>query len=349
MSNESLTEVGWNDDVARRWALAEPPESSRPGRVTTVDRRGVQAMTAKGLVRARMARRAQRPDGVGRLPATGDWVAVLTDDGDRHHVVTVLDRVSSLSRRDPAERAVEQVLVANITAVFLVHGLDTPVNPRRLERALALTHESGATPVIVLTKSDLASPHEITAALDECGRSAPGVTVVVLSSQTGSGVGALLPHLGPGASVALLGPSGAGKSSLVNHLLGEQVLATSSVREGDLRGRHTTTSRHLLPLPHGGVIVDTPGIRSIGMWNSAAGVIATFPEVEAAAAACRFTDCRHDTEPGCAVSAAVESDQISADRLDAYRSLISEIEATDQEREAQRWRRGESGPSRRRR
>ena len=335
-----MSHVGWNDSVAQRWDDLDAPDDARPARATKVDRRGVQAITEDGLLRAKMRRDAERPDGMGSLPATGDWLAITSADG-RHQVVGVLERTSVLSRRDPAERVAEQVLAANVTSVFLVLGLDGDINPRRIERGLVLAHEASATPVVVLTKTDLVEPDALSEIIGEVESVAKEVDIVALSSVTGDGVDGLAPHLGPGSSVALLGASGAGKSALVNRLLGAEIQHTGEVRASDGKGRHTTTSRHLLPLPSGGVIVDTPGVRGLGMWEASDGIAATFPDLVTIAGDCRFADCQHDSEPGCAVRAAMASGELDRHRVAAYAKLNAELAETERRTEEQRRRRGE--------
>lgn len=348
----ALATMGWGPRVREKWDALDDIAEARPARATKVDRRGVQAMTSGGLVRARMSRSAIRPPGMTGLPATGDWLALTTDDGGRHSVVAVLERDSVLSRRDPAERAVEQVLAANITAVFLVLALDGAINQRKIERGLVLAHEADATPVVVLTKTDLVSSELVSEATEAAQEVAHGVEVVALSSVSGEGVDRLLPHLGPGCSVALLGASGAGKSTLVNRLLGHEIQETAEVRGTDGKGRHTTTSRHLLPVPAGGVIVDTPGVRALGMWEASEGVSATFPDIVETAAGCRFNDCQHAREPGCAVNAALATGELDPSRLASYKKLQQEIADTTALSTDQKRRRGEGSrprPGRRRR
>jgi ribosome biogenesis GTPase len=237
--------------------------------------------------------------------------------------VAVLDRTSLLTRVD-AEGEASQQLAANVDLVLLVCGLDRPVKPGRIQRAATLAWDAGATPVVVLTKAAL-SPDaaEIAAAVEE---ESPGLDVLVTSAKEGIGLEPVR-ALARGRTVTMLGESGAGKSSLLNALSGEERAATQAVRRGDAKGRHTTTTRELYPLPSGGVLIDSPGIRAVGLWVDPEAVEATFGDVDELAAGCRFTDCCHDTEPDCAVRGAVDDGTLAPDRLDAWRALRREAQA----------------------
>jgi ribosome biogenesis GTPase len=236
----------------------------------------------------------------------------------------VLARRTLLARRAAGRPDAEQAIAANIDVVAIVHGLDRPFRDRRLHRALVLAWDSGATPVVVLTKADL-DPGAAARALD--AEVAFGVDALPVSARTGAGLDALAARARPDRTLVLVGESGAGKSTLVNALLGHEALATRAVRGGDHKGRHTTTARHLVPLPGGGALVDTPGVRELGMWGSDDGVRAAFADIAALAEGCRFADCRHDGEPGCAVAAAVADGSLDAGRLASHRDLMREMAA----------------------
>jgi ribosome biogenesis GTPase / thiamine phosphate phosphatase len=257
------------------------------------------------------------------LPAVGDWVAV--EDGPNAAAATVhavLERATAFSRKAAGEEAVEQVVAANVDVVFVVSAFGDDLNLRRLERYLAAGWESGARPVIILNKSDLAeSP---TAAVAEVEAVAFGVAVHAVCSLDGTGLDALAAYLGGGRTVALLGSSGVGKSSLLNRLLGWERQEVQALRS-DGRGRHTTTHRELVPLPGGGLVLDTPGMRELGLWAAEAGVDETFADVGELAAACRFADCAHETEPGCAIRAAIAEGRLAEARLESYRKLQREL------------------------
>jgi ribosome biogenesis GTPase len=263
------------------------------------------------------------------LPAVGDWVALepavegVTADA---RIVAVLPRRSAFVRHAPGDRSEAQVLAANVDTVFLVAALTRDLNPRRMERYLGAAWASGAAPVVVLNKADLCA--DIGSAVRRIEGVAPGVPVVAVSAVAGDGLDRLAPHLVAGRTVALLGSSGVGKSTLVNALLGEERQLVRSTREDDERGRHTTTSRELIPLPGGSLILDTPGMRSLALWDDE-GIERAFADIEALAAACRFDDCAHDREPACAVRSAIEAGELPGARLESQRKLERELHALE--------------------
>lgn len=320
-----LAEYGWDDRVAVLFADLDLP-AARPGRVARVDRGSCLVVTAGGVVRSSPFGGASRQAGLSELPATGDWVAVVEPDQEDPAVVAVLPRWSAISRKDADERVTaEQVLAANVDVVAVVCGLDRPVGQNRIERMLAVAWESGASPVVVLTKTDLAP--DVAAAVTEAEAAAGAVPVLATSTTSGAGMEELRSLLRPCRTLALLGPSGAGKSSIVNRLVGADLQSTGTVRDADARGRHTTTSRQLVPVPGGGVLLDTPGLRSLPLWDAEAGVAAAFDDVEALAEHCRFRDCVHEGEPGCAVRAAVADGALDARRLDSFAKLRRELDS----------------------
>jgi ribosome biogenesis GTPase len=259
----------------------------------------------------------------GSFPVVGDWVGVRPGDGQSSPVVEALvPRLTCFMRRDPGKASVAQVLAANIDVVFIVDGLDLGPNLRRIERELALAFESGAVPVVVLSKSDLADDPD--AAVAAVASIAPGVDVLVESAETGEGLDQLTAYTAGDRTVALIGPSGAGKSTLINRLVGGDLQSVGEVRAFDGKGRHTTVTRELIPLPGGGSLLDTPGLRSIAMWDDEEGVDTTFAEISDLAAGCRFDDCSHKSEPGCAVLEALEAGKLDAARYDAYIALRRE-------------------------
>ena len=286
------------------------------GRVVRVDRGEVDVLVEAGEVRAVSDSQRAQSD---TAPVTGDWVVIAADDEVGLHVAQVLPRRTAMVRRDPAEQVSDQVLVANIDRVAVVHGLDQAANDARIERFLVLAIDSGAEPLIVLTKNDLGEVSDDYAWLDSV---AP---VIATSAETGAGIDALRAAIGEGETLVLIGPSGVGKSTLVNAIVGEDVAETAEVREGDRRGRHTTTVRELIELPGGGVVIDTPGIRAIGLWAADIALDEVFADIAALAEGCRFRDCTHRQEPSCAVREAVEAGEIEAQRLARYQLLWQEL------------------------
>jgi ribosome biogenesis GTPase len=315
--------LGWNDRLERAF---EPHrnEGSIPARVVREDRGRYRVNDGEeGAAEVAGRFRHEAADRTA-FPAVGDWVAVRGGGGDgARTIVAVLPRTSVFLRHAVGEATEAQVVAANVDSVFVMTGLDLDFNPRRIERFVTAAWESGAQPVVVLNKADVAE--DLESRIAETEFAAPGVPVVAISALDASGLDALAPWLAPGASVALLGMSGVGKSTLVNALLGEDRQATSAVREWDSRGRHTTTSRELVPLPGGAILIDTPGMRVLQLWSDPSALDGTFPEIESLARECRFGDCRHEREPGCAVLAAEAAGALQSERLASWRKLQREL------------------------
>jgi ribosome biogenesis GTPase len=307
--------LGW--DAEWREALEQHDgEQAIPARVSRVDRGACTTLAADGTVRALVPSR-------DLTPAVGDWAAVTPATPQSDPVLrAILPRRTLFTRHAAGEETAEQVVAANIDNVFIVNALDQRDSPRRVERYLALAWQSGANPVVVLTKADLRDDLEV--AVAEIEAVTFGVPVHAVSAVDGRGLAELDTYHEHGETVALIGLSGAGKSTLINALIGEERMATAEVRD-DGRGRHTTTHRELIPLPGGGVLIDTPGMRSVGLWEADEGVEQTFADIEELAAECRFSDCTHTHEPGCAVLAAIAAGTLDAARLRSYEKLRAEL------------------------
>jgi len=321
----ALQEIGYSP----RWqALFEPfaREGLMPARMVRSDRGSSLIATPAGVLRAQLsAGLLKAARGSPDMPAVGDWVAVLAGgDLEVPLVEAVLERASAITRGDPGRVSEVQVLAANIDIVFVVHPIADPPNLRRIERELSLAWDSGAVPVVVLTKEDLSADPE--AALLAVESVALGVDVLVTNALSGDSVELLLAYITEQRTAVLVGPSGAGKSTLINALLGEQRQATREVRIGDGRGRHTTVARELIPMPRGGVLIDTPGLRALGLTGSEEGIATVFPDIQQVSESCRFRDCTHQDEPGCAVRLAVESGALPPERLASYHKLIREAQ-----------------------
>ncbi len=297
-----------------------------PARIIRSDRGSVLIVTSAGISRAKPSARLRKAaGGPADLPAVGDWVAVqAAGDLEISLIEAILERTSALTRGDPGSTTNIQVLAANIDTVFVVHPIAEPPNLRRIERELSLAWDSGADPVLVLTKADIsADPDAARAAAESV---APGTDVLVTNTLAGDSIRLLLPYISGHRTAVLVGPSGAGKSTLINALLGEQRQTTREVRVLDGRGRHTTVTRELFQMPGGGVLIDTPGLRALGLTGSEEGIASAFPDIEELSRSCRFRDCTHTSEPGCAVRSAVESGDLPTARLASYHKLMNEAQ-----------------------
>ena len=324
-----LTDLGWSDEWARKFA-PHAAEGLVPARVAIEFNYIYRLFAESGEVQAQHAGRMRHQAlAKEQLSAVGDWVALKPSPGEATGTIeAVLPRRSKFSRKVAGELTEEQIVAANIDTVFLVMGLDGDYNPRRLERYLLLAYESGATPVVVLNKADVAE--HLSEDMDEIRSLAVGIAVHAISAKLGSGVDVIERYLGRGKTGALLGSSGVGKSTLVNALLGEEMLKTREVRAHDSRGRHTTRHRHLIMLPEQrGLLIDTPGMRELQLWTQPETARETFDDIQTLATGCHFTDCRHREEPRCAVKQAVEDGQLAPERLQGYLKLEDEVQSLE--------------------
>jgi ribosome biogenesis GTPase / thiamine phosphate phosphatase len=327
-ASRALIALGWDAQFAQ--AFASFPRALSPARIVTQHRSEYLAAGAGGTIVATLSGRLRN---LGQIPVVGDWVALaLAEGAGRASIRGLVPRRTAFIRKAPGRETTPQVIAANIDVVCIVASADAPLNQRRLERYLALAWESGATPIVVLSKADACA--EITSVVANAQAFAPGIDVIPVSARTGAGVESLGRHLVAPRTVALIGPSGVGKSTLANALLHEDRMATGDV-SAEGRGRHTTTRRELVSLPTGALLMDTPGMRELGLWSEGDGVTTAFAEIDALASACRFADCRHDTEPGCAVRLAIDAGQLDAERLAHWRDLQRELAYEAQRLDAQ--------------
>lgn len=329
----SVFDLGYREPFVSAFSALQEPDL-QPARVCAAHRGAYSIWHADGVQSATVSGRLRHlATDAAELPAVGDWVAArhLAEPGKSPVIEAVLPRHSVLCRARPAELSAAQVIATNLDTVFIVSALNRDFNPRRLERYLALVWQSGAEPVVVLNKADLSTD----AASDRARAvdAAPGAAVVSLSCLTGDGLSQLDPYLTSGRTIALIGSSGVGKSTLVNALLGDARLSTGEIRADDDRGKHTTTRRELVALPSGALLIDTPGMREVGLWDAEEGLETAFGDVEVLAEGCRFRDCGHTDEPGCAVRSAVELGELSAPRYRSYLKLQRELAYLDRQRD----------------
>lgn len=320
-----LQALGWNDFFATNFTAAAT-EGAIPARIVVQQKTNYLVTTFQGDYRAAIAGKLRFVATTqADFPAVGDWVVFRPIPGEQiGTILAVLPRKSKFSRRTAGREEHEQVIAANIDVVFLVNALDPTFNLRRLERYLVLGTQSGAQPVIVLNKVDLCSSLE--EIIEEVRQIAGTVPIHGTNARMNEGTDKLLCYLAPGITGALLGPSGVGKSTIINRLVGLEMLKTQAVRSYDSKGRHTTSHRELVALPTGGLLIDTPGMRELQIWEGEEGFEETFDDIEELATQCRFRDCRHDQEPGCAVQGALREGALDANRVKHYLKLQQELE-----------------------
>ena len=292
-----------------------------PARVTAVHRERYEVVCEHGIAYARLKTKEYYME-TQDFPTTGDYVMLRYIENGDSQILATLPRKTFFSRREPGPIPRDQAVAANFDYVFIMQSLNLDFNPKRLERYLALAWQSGAIPVILMTKADLVEDYWDY--LTQVERVATGVNIHVVSAHTGQGLNRLNGYLQPGKTVVFLGSSGVGKSSLVNALAGREIMEVNAIREDDSKGRHTTTHRQLIRLKSGVMIIDTPGMRELGMWDVSEGIGEAFSDVEQFLGRCRFADCRHESEPGCGIKAAIASGELDASRWESYRKLSEE-------------------------
>jgi ribosome biogenesis GTPase len=318
-----INDYGWSDRLQNEFApFAE--RGFTPARVIMQQRGGYGLVSEDGELLAELSGRFKREAGPGDYPAAGDWAAITARPEERAATIhALLSRTSAFIRKASGPGGGSQVVAANADLVLLTASLNANLNARRLERYLATAWESGAAPAVVLTKADLCE--DVAALVEEVKAIALDVPVHAVSALTGDGMDALAALLVPGQTAVLLGSSGVGKSTLLNALAGEMLMDTGEIRERDDRGRHTTTYRELFCLPSGALLLDTPGMRELGLWEAESGLTAAFADIEMLAHQCRFTDCRHGNEPGCAVRTALTAGDLTEERWQSFQKLRREL------------------------
>lgn len=333
-----LKHIGWNEFFQKNYEnMTEynlyKDNGYKLGRVCTEQRGLYKIYTEDGETMGEVSGKL-RFSALSRedYPAVGDWVVISRiNNGESAIIHEVLPRKSKFSRKAAGLKTDEQILAANVDTVFLVNSLNGNFNPRRIERYLTLAWDSGADPVIVLSKSDLCD--DIDEKVVQAEEAAPFVPVHVTSTETGFGMEELNQYFTEGKTVALLGSSGVGKSSIVNSIIGSEVQKVGDVRKKDDKGRHTSTYREMFVLPQGGLLIDTPGMRELQMWEGSEGLSDTFSDIEELASGCRYRDCRHENEPGCAVKKAIEEGLLSEERLESYKKLLKELKYFNRKQE----------------
>lgn len=328
---KTLEQFGWNDFFQAQLT----DDEFAIGRVTLEHKRMYRLVNEKGEWLGELSGKFRYEATLKEdYPAVGDWVLFTPLESEKKAVIhRVFERKSRFIRQGAGEKVEQQIVAANVDYVFIVSSLNNDFNARRIERYVLLAYESGASPVIVLTKKDLCD--DVDEKLAEVESIAIGVPVVCVNNLQREGYEGLSPFLKKGTTIALLGSSGVGKSSLLNGLMEKEIQKTLTVRKGDDKGRHTTTHRELFTLPSGALMIDTPGMRELKLWDGADSLDTTFADIEQLANECRFNDCQHDSEPGCAVKAAIEEGALTKERLKSYQKLQREIEFSKRKQDQQ--------------
>jgi ribosome biogenesis GTPase / thiamine phosphate phosphatase len=327
-TNLNLKLMGLNERIEKEFASYKE-QGYTLGRVALEHKRMYRVWTENGEPLCEVSGKFSfMASGREDYPAVGDWVVIQERvNENRGTIHTILPRCSKFSRKSAGLVTEEQIVAANVDTIFLVNSLNDDLNLRRIERYLLLTRESGANPVIILSKADLC--HDIAEKILEVETVALGVPIIVISALESKGIENLQDYLQPGKTVALLGSSGVGKSTITNILLGIDKQIVQEIRSGDDKGKHTTTHREMILLPNGSILIDTPGMRELQLWESSDGVSESFSDIESLTETCRFRDCKHEKEPGCAVHLAIENGELSIERLTSYKKLLKELAYLD--------------------
>lgn len=323
----NLSDYGFIPTMISNLNLGSGENKILPARVTAVHRERYELMCEHGCAFGRLKKSIYFDAGEEEFPTTGDFVLIEYNESGDCRIVKTLPRSSFFSRSHPTPGRGEQAVAANFDYVFILQSLNQDFNLRRLERYITISWQSGALPVVLLTKADLSL--DFSEYVRAAEKTAPGVGVFAVSSKTGFGLDGLMEYLKPRKTIVFLGSSGVGKSSLVNALAGKQLMAVNEIREDDSKGRHTTTHRQLIMLPGGVMVIDTPGMRMLGMWDVTEGLGEAFGDVEEYLGKCKFSDCRHQSEPGCAVKAAIADGRLPRKRWESYLKLKQEGRFSD--------------------
>jgi len=325
-----LTDFGFTPNTL---LIPEATQTASIARITAVHRERYELVTDVGAASAKLKSSKYLNNSDTQFPTVGDFVEIDYNPAGDSRIIATLPRKTFFSRRDPTPGRGEQAIAANFDYVFIMQSLNHDFNISRLERYLALAWQSGAVPCVMLTKSDLVEDY--TEQLRQVEATAVGVSVYAVSAKTGAGLDALSDFIKPRKTIVFLGSSGVGKSSLVNALMNDEVMAVKEIREDDSKGRHTTTHRQLFMLPSGAMLIDTPGMRELGLWEAGEGLRETFADVEEflASANCKFSDCRHESEPGCAIKLALESGELSRERWENYLKLKQDVSFSEDKAE----------------
>lgn len=330
-----LRSLGWNNFFQQQLIDIDEPLAAR---VIRQDLGRYHLVSEHGLLTGILPGKARLEANKAELPTVGDWVLYNHQPhGDEVIIQQVLERNTKFSRKEAGEKFNEQVVAANIDVVFVVTGLDENFNPKRIERYLLLCQTSGALPVIILNKTDVCD--DVASKLDEVKVISGSAPIHPISALSEDGISDLRSYLGDGVTIAVMGSSGVGKSTLINSLLGVEHFKTGAVRDTDSKGRHTTTHRELCPIPDGGMIIDTPGMRELQVWSDEHHLAETFDDVEELTSFCKFSDCQHDTEPGCAIQEAIKSEDLPLERWVSYQKYLRELEHLSEQQDSQARRR----------